>query len=166
MTLKLRAVDSFRLLPVPFTQALDDDYAPATLTHADYPDLIEQGHRIDTVATAAVLIAYNWPAGTERYRRIAKFVDAFFPRLSEFQKRALHPKWRETNLAATISGWRRFPAAEEWLERNRGVQVEARQRREFGRFLARNGTQVVASSGKREELSQEYLKWSRSHESR
>jgi hypothetical protein len=118
------------------------------------------------VATAAVLIAYNWPPGTERYRRIVKFIDAFFPRLAEFRKPGLHPKWREADLTATISGWRRFPAAEEWLERNRGVQGEVRQRREFGRFLARNGTQVVASSGKRDELSQEYLKWSRPHEPR
>ena len=30
----------------------------------------------------AVLIAYNWPKGSDRYRRIQTFVDNFFPKLA------------------------------------------------------------------------------------
>jgi TRAP transporter TAXI family solute receptor len=163
---RLRAEDGFRILPVRFGKALQDDYLPATLTNADYPGLIEAGRGVDTVAAAAVLIAYNWPPDTERYRRIAKFIEAFFPRMADFQKSPRHPKWRETDLSATVAGWKRFAAAEEWLERNRSLEAEARQRREFARFLARNGTQEAASSGQREELFQEFLKWSRTHEPR
>ncbi|HEY4723834.1 MAG TPA: TAXI family TRAP transporter solute-binding subunit, partial [Anaerolineae bacterium] len=90
-TTKLRASDGFRILPVPFSRPLQADYLPATLTNKDYPNLIEPGRDVDTVAVGAVLIAYNWAPETERYRRVAKFVDAFFPRLAEFQKAPRHP---------------------------------------------------------------------------
>ena len=46
----------------------------------------------ETVAVGAVLIAFNWPKGTERYRRIEKFVEHFFPKLAEFQKPPRHPE--------------------------------------------------------------------------
>ena len=79
---------------------LQTEYLPATLPR-DYPGLIEPGQKVDTIAVGAVLIAFNWPKGTDRYRRIQDFVDKFFPRLAEFQKPPRHPKWRETNMAAT-----------------------------------------------------------------
>ena len=72
---------------------------------------------MESVAVSAVLIAYNWPKGTDRYRRIQKFVDTFFPKLAEFQKPPRHPKWKEANLAATLPGWTRFEGAEEWLKK-------------------------------------------------
>ena len=55
-----------------------------------------------------MLIAYNWPQNTDRYRRIAKFIDAFFPRIADFQKAPRHPKWREVNLTATVPGTKDF----------------------------------------------------------
>ncbi len=85
-TARLRATDGYRILPVPFGKPLQNDYLPTTLTSDDYPNLIEPGKPIDTVAVGAVLIAYNWAPDTDRYRRIARFIDAFFPRLAEFQK--------------------------------------------------------------------------------
>ena len=92
---------------------------PTTFTAADYPGLIAPTQTIDTVAVDAVLIAFNWPKGTDRYRRIEKFVDTFFPKLAEFQKAPRHPKWKEANLAATVPGWKRFEGAEEWLRKQR-----------------------------------------------
>ena len=65
-----------------------------------------------------MLAVYNWPRDTDRYRRVALFIDAFFSKFSQFQKPPRHGKWKEANLAATLRGWRRFPAAEEWLARN------------------------------------------------
>lgn len=103
------------LLSVPYTEALEQDYFPAKLTHDDYPNLIEKGKTVDTVAVGAVLAAYNWQRDTDRYRRVATFVEQFFRRFPEFQKLPRHPKWRETNLSASLRAWRRFPAAEEWL---------------------------------------------------
>jgi hypothetical protein len=43
---------------------------PAVLTSDDYPNLIEPGGRIDTIAVPTVLAAYNWPPNTERYGKL------------------------------------------------------------------------------------------------
>ena len=66
------AAEGFRILPVPFAKPLQDDYLPATLSHADYPGMVAAGQDVETIAVGAVLIAYNWPKGTDRYRRIAE----------------------------------------------------------------------------------------------
>ena len=46
------------------------DYLPATLTSKDYPNLIPEGEKVDTIAVPAVLAAYNWTPGSERYRKL------------------------------------------------------------------------------------------------
>jgi TRAP transporter TAXI family solute receptor len=165
-TSKLKATDGFRILPVPFSKPLQNDYLPTSLTHDDYPNLIERGRNVDSVAVGAVLIAYNWAPDTDRYRRIAKFIDAFFPQLAEFQKPPRHPKWREANLAATVPGWKRFPAAEEWLNRRRSLQAKPAIRARFDQFLAQNGQQAsaFASEQNREQLFEQFLKWNRTQE--
>ena len=107
------------------------------------------------LAIGAVLIAYNWPKDTDRYRRIAAFVERFFPKLAEFQKPPRHPKWRETNLAATLPGWTRVEAAEDWL-RNR-PSATAPTREQFESFVAARGAN--ASADDREKLFRDFLKW-------
>jgi uncharacterized protein len=97
MTL-LKGSDGLHFLPIPYTNALGGDYLPTALSHDDYPDMIRAGQSIDTIAVGAVLIAYNWPKNTERYRRVEKFINAFFPRISDFQRAPNHVKWREVNL--------------------------------------------------------------------
>ncbi len=162
---KLKASDGFRILPVTFDKPLQTDYLPATLTNEDYPGLIAPGEKVETVAVGAVLIAFNWPKGTDRYRRIQKFVDTFFPRLAEFQKAPRHPKWREANLGATLPGWTRFAGAEEWV-RNRD-KVAGSERDQFGAFLAQRVSKPVAlSSEERDRLFQEFLTWSKARERR
>jgi hypothetical protein len=47
-------------------------------------------------------------------------VEAFFPKIAEFQKPPRHVKWREVNLAATLPGWKRFDAAQAWLDQHNG----------------------------------------------
>ena len=112
---KFKLEPGMTLLPVPYTEALEQDYFPAKLTNEDYPNLIPKGSSVDTVAIASVLAVYNWPRDTDRYRRVSLFIDAFFTKFPEFQKPPRHVKWKETNLSATLRGWKRFPAAEEWL---------------------------------------------------
>ncbi len=164
--IKLKASDGFRMLPVAFDKPLQTDYLPATLTNEDYPGLIAPGEKVETVAVGAVLIAFNWPKGTDRYRRIQKFVDTFFPRLGEFQKAPRHPKWREANLGATLPGWTRFAGAEEWL-RNRDKVAGGGERDQFGAFLAQRVSKPVAlSSEERDRLFQEFLTWSKARERR
>lgn len=117
---KFKLEPGMKLLPVPYADVLEQDYLPAKLTHADYPNLIEKDQAVDSVAIASVLASYNWPRDTDRYRRVAMFVDAFFAKFAEFQQPARHAKWREANINSSLTGWKRFPAAEEWLAKNAG----------------------------------------------
>jgi hypothetical protein len=153
-----------RFLPVPFAKPLQAEYLPAVLSHADYPGMIERGHDVNTIAVSAVLICYNWPRNSDRYRRIAEFVDRFFPRLGELQKPPHHPKWRETNLAAVLPGWTRFPAAAQWLkEHGQPRPTAATLREQFNQFLA--GRRAFGASGApaneadSDRLFREFLDW-------
>jgi len=105
----------FHLVPIPYDKALQDAYLPSFLTAADYPNLIAPGATVDTLASSAVLMVYNWPPGTERYNRVAKLVDALFSRIEQLQRPPRHPKWLEAAIAATLPGLQRFKAAEDWL---------------------------------------------------
>lgn len=104
-----------RFLPVEMTPALLETYLPARLVHADYPTLVpgDEAAGLDTIAVGAVMAVYAWPPGTERYRKVARFVDAFFGRFDAFLQPPRHPKWREVNLASRVPGWTRFPAVPE-----------------------------------------------------
>jgi hypothetical protein len=156
--IKLKAADGFRILPVAYAKPLQADYLPTTLTTEDYPGLIAPGEKVESVAVGAVLIAFNWPRGTDRYRRIQKFVENFFPRLGEFQKAPRHPKWREANLAAVLPGWKRFDGAEEWLRKRDGVAQGERE--QFDKFLAGRREKAAAlPSEERDRLFQEFLQW-------
>jgi TRAP transporter TAXI family solute receptor len=171
---KLKASDGYKLLPLAYAKPLQADYLPAVLTHEDYPNLIKEGETIDTIAVGAVLIAYNWSPDTDRYRRITKFIQAFFPRLAEFQKPPRHPKWRETNLNATLPGWTRFPAAEEWLTKNRALAQapasNSTERTQFNEFVStRGGDASLAMAGnpdERERLYRDFLLWKQAHDRR
>ena len=85
---KFKLEPGMTLLPVPYTEALEQDYLPTKLTNDDYPNLIPKGSTLDTIAIASVLAVYNWPRDTDRYRRVAKFIDAFFTKFPEFQQPA------------------------------------------------------------------------------
>jgi len=162
---KIKAADGFRILPMAYPKVLHDDYLPAMLTNEDYPGLIAPGQKVETVAVGAVLIAFNWPKGSDRYRRIQKFVDTFFPRLTEFQKPPRHPKWREANVAAVLPGWKRFEGAEEWLRTHAIVSDADRGR--FDNFLAIRQQQAQPASltsDERDQLFQEFMKWSKARE--
>ena len=111
----VRPDENLHFLSIRATAKLPESYTSATLTAEDYPELIEANAPISTVAMGTVLAVYNWPAGTERYRKVASFVQAFFDRLHDMQSPAHHPKWREINLTASVPGWTRFPPAEEWI---------------------------------------------------
>ena len=155
---KLRASQGLRFLPVAFAKPLQADYLPAVLSHSDYPGMVEQGHDVNTIAVSAVLICFNWAPDSDRYRRIANFVERFFPKLGELQKPPHHPKWRETNLAAVLPGWNRFPAAAQWLkQREQAAPVLAGVRRPVDQFVAQRVD--AASQAERDRLFQQFLDW-------
>jgi TRAP-type uncharacterized transport system substrate-binding protein len=156
---KLRAKDGFRILPIAFDKKMVGDFAPTMLTHEDYPDLIPDGQTVETVASGTVMIAYNWPKNTDRYRRLDKFVKTFFPRLEEFRKPPRHEKWNDTVLSTVLPGWKRFEGAEEWLKQSREQDVPVR-REQFEQFLAsRNVSARTLPQNERDKLFEEFLKW-------
>ncbi len=121
---RLTAADGLHFVPVPYPQPLIADYLPAAFNHDDYPVLIPAGESVETIAVGAVLICYNWPkTSVDHYRRVTRFVEAFFPKIADFQKPPRHPKWREVNIAATFPGWPRFEAAQAWLDSKRAAEV-------------------------------------------
>ncbi|HTO61981.1 MAG TPA: C4-dicarboxylate ABC transporter substrate-binding protein [Bradyrhizobium sp.] len=106
----------FKFLSVPYDRRLEDYYLPTSLDAADYPGLIKQGERVDSVAVPTALVAFNWQATSNRYDRVARFVEHLFSRLDKLQGAAFDPKWRAINLAAPVPGLARFPAAQAWLD--------------------------------------------------
>jgi len=141
----------FHLATVDYDKPLQGDYLPARLTSKDYPNLIGEGESVDTIAVPAVLAAYNWGTNTERYRKLALFVDAFFTKFPNFQKPPFHPKWKEVSLAAPLPGWQRLPAAQQWLDAH-GLEQGARNR--FDDFLQQN---PAAATGAQSEADKEAL---------
>lgn len=84
--MRVRPGDGLSFLPIPYTKDLGVNYLPASLTHDDYPEIIPAGQTVDTIADGAILIAYNWPKGTDHYQRVEKFINALSPRIAEFRK--------------------------------------------------------------------------------
>ena len=91
------------------------NYTQTTMTFDDYPELVSRDAPVKTVSVGTVLVAYNWAKKSERYQRVDRFVQAFFANLKDIKAR--RPKWREFDITASVSGWNRFPAAEQWLKK-------------------------------------------------
>jgi len=159
----LRAVKNedrrLHLVPIPYDPRLLDLYLPTTLSDADYPNLLAPGEKIDTVATSVLLATFNWPEDGERYRRTAKFVDAFFSKFDEFHKPPRHPKWAEASIGIKIPGWERFKAADDWIAQH--ATTGQSQRDSFDRFLATNNFPDVGTPEKRATVFRQFLEWQR-----
>src|SRR5215813_5003977 len=153
--------ERFHLVPVDYSAALQSDYLPSQLKADDYPSLVPAGQRVDTIAVPAILAAYNWAPGSERYRKVERFVQAFFDRFEDLQKPPFHPKWKEVSLAASLQGWKRFPAAQAWLDRHANTASETR--RKFDQFIAARGLDPGKSASATPEqnsaLFEQFLEW-------
>jgi uncharacterized protein len=158
----VRMGGGLHLLPIPSKElGAGAEYLPAKLTAEDYPELIQPGKTVPVVADGVVLIAYNWPRIHDRYRRVQKFVQAFFPRIDEFQKSSRHAKWRDVNIASDLAGWPRFEPASAWLAADR-AKAPPDLRARFAEFIA-----TIPSEGKgplsqadEDRLFKSFLEWS------
>jgi TRAP-type uncharacterized transport system substrate-binding protein len=108
------------LVPVPFSTAIADLYVVGEFTNADYPNLVPPGQRVDTIAAPSVLAVINSPKGSDRHRRLERFVRYLFTRWDQLMQPGFHRRWRDVNLAATVPGWTRFAPSEEMLRRSAG----------------------------------------------
>jgi TRAP transporter TAXI family solute receptor len=147
----------FHLAAVDYSKPLQTDYLPTKLTSKDYPNLISEGETVDTIAVPAVLAAYNWAPDTERRRRLALFVDAFFTKFAELRNPPFHPKWKEVSLSAPLAGWNRLPLAQQWLDKH-GVEPVKRER--FEAFLQENPDAAdIHSEADKEVLFRNFQAW-------
>ena len=162
----IKDTSGLKLLAVPYAKELEDSYYPATLTHDDYPELVPQGGRVDTVSVCAVLVSFNWPRDSVRYDKIAKFVNRFFSNFDAFLNAPRHPKWREVNFAATLEGWHRSPLAQSWIDRAKSSTNTA-ERNHFDAFLAQaNGPrETPISDAERADLFRAFIEWNKGRQS-
>jgi uncharacterized protein len=109
----IRPDEKMHFLPV--TGNLPQDYNQVTITSNDYPELVSQIAPVATVEVGTILVAYNWPDKSERRARVNRFVQAFFTHLKEIK--ALRPRWHPFDVTSDVSGWTRFPGAEQWLKK-------------------------------------------------
>ncbi|MBO0758872.1 MAG: hypothetical protein J2P54_23745 [Bradyrhizobiaceae bacterium] len=149
------------LVPVPYDPRLQDFYLPTSLSGQEYPNLLAPGEQIETIATSVLLASFNWPENGERYRRVAKFVDAFFSKFEEFHKPPRHPKWAEASISIKIPGWERFKAADEWIAQHSNTSLSERD--SFERFLQTHNIRDVESSEKKAALFRQFLEWRKSN---
>jgi TRAP-type uncharacterized transport system substrate-binding protein len=130
--------NNLHFLAIPLNPAVTAVYVPARLTADDYPALIQYNQPIDTIAVGAVLAVANLQPDSDRYRNVVNFVDAFFTGFQSLLTSGHQPKWSEVNIAADLPGWRRFPPAADWLQRNApstGAPTEDTLKAIFGRFI-------------------------------
>ena len=147
----MKADANLGLIDVSYPEKLQKSYLPATISHDDYPNLLPKGAKVDTVASTTVLITFNWPKGSIRYNRTAKFVDAFFTKFADLQKPPRHPLWKSVNYAANLPAWQRFPAAQEWLDQHRptpgagAAETDAQRRASAGAAKANAAGAIAAA---------------------
>jgi len=150
---------SLHLVPIPYDPRLQDLYLPTTLSGEEYPNLLAPGQTIDTIAASQLLVTFNWPENSERYNKVARFVDAFFSKFDEFRKPPRHPKWKEASIVAAIPGWQRFKASEDWLTAHNKIpaaQSGETEKARFERFLV---DKPVPGAAGPEVLFRQFLEW-------
>jgi TRAP-type uncharacterized transport system substrate-binding protein len=156
----------FKLLEVPYIAAFEESYLPASLSSDIYPNLIAKDSKVPTIGASLLLVTYNWAPGTERYRRLEKFVNAFFTKFDNLRKPPRHPTWRDVNLSANVRGWLRFPASQQWLDRQAAVKGRATVKGQtpgIDHAQAREQAAKAApgNAAEQERLFKEFLEWSR-----
>jgi len=151
----------FHLLSVPYDRRLQDVYLPESFSADEYPNLVPPGSKVDALAAPTLLMVYNWPAQSERYKRVARFVDALFDNIGRLQEPPRHPKWRDTVISAAVPGLQRFQPAQDWLNARTGSAPAATPVRaeEFRRFLVQRNGSANVSSAQAARLYSDFLRW-------
>ena len=149
-------------LPLELNPTLAQTYLPDRFTHDNYPKLVAEGATVPTIAVGDVMAVFAWQPHSERYNKVARFVDAFFSKFDQFQQPPRHPKWREVNLSAQVPGWTRFQAAQDWLvQQTAAGTADGVTQARFNSFLSQTspeGSGALTPAAK-EALFQQFLSW-------
>lgn len=144
--------DGFHFLPVEYSEKFRDYYVPSVLDHRDYPALIKADETIATIGVPVVLAVYNWPQGSDRFRRVERFIQDYFKRFETLREPPFHPKWREISLAAKVPGWNRYWVAENMLSTTAALRS--------GGFTAAEEPAVAAPvTAEDQKLYREFIDW-------
>jgi hypothetical protein len=153
------ANSGLHLVPIPFTRLFADQYALGEFTSDEYPTLVSEGTKIETIGVPAVLAVYNWPKDSDRYRRVERFTKALFANWEKFNEPHRHPKWRDVNLAAKVPGWTRWSVADEMLKR---IQPRDLKMSDFQLFLEQRFPPVRnLPETQQDALFREFVEWRR-----
>lgn len=119
-------LDQVHFLPIEDARLLKQ-YKPAVLTHSDYSFV---GSDVPTIAVTAILITYDYSMKKEPYYReqchnMALLGKALRDNLAELKANG-HPKWKEVDLNAEVSDWKRdVCSASEGAKEGAGHTVSA-----------------------------------------
>src|ERR1700726_3204161 len=84
--------ERFKFLPVEYGSKFEDYYLPSYLDSTDYPNLVAKGERIATIAVPTILASFKWRPGTDRYGRVARFVEELFNGVDKLKAPGFDPK--------------------------------------------------------------------------
>jgi TRAP-type uncharacterized transport system substrate-binding protein len=110
----------FHIVPIPWSSALEPVYAPAHVTAADRPNLVNPTAPVETVGEPMALVALDAVPGSPRADGLGRVARLFFDNYDGFLSDGRDSHWREVNLAADASWptepWPRLGAAQSWLD--------------------------------------------------
>lgn len=150
------------LLAIPYERQLQDIYLPSTFSSEEYPNLVPQGDKVDTVTSSTVLMVYNWPVQSDRYARVARLVNAMFDKMELLQRPPRSAKWRDTIITASLPGLQRFKAAQDWIDARTAKSGGTPEEAKFRKFIdGVDNRTVQQSSEDTAKLYNEFLKWKR-----
>jgi len=110
----------FHIVPVPWSATLEPVYAPAHITAAVRPNLVDATTPVETVGEPMALVALDASPGSPRADALGRVARVFFDNYDGFLSDDRDPRWRDVNLAADATWpgepWPRLAAAQSWLD--------------------------------------------------
>ena len=110
----------FHIVPIPWSPTLEPVYAPAQVTAADRPNLVNSAIPVETVGEPMALVAIDAGPGSTRADGLGRIARLFFENYDGFLSEERDSHWRDVNLAADASWptepWPRLGAAQSWLD--------------------------------------------------
>ena len=110
---------TFKLLSVVMDEELGKTYLPSMLNDPAYAGLLDADGGLETISMSYVFAVFNADKGTERYNKFKKLADVLYPAIEDLQTGQRYANWSHVNMSASVPGWTRYVAAEEWLTRKK-----------------------------------------------
>jgi hypothetical protein len=143
---------------------LQDIYLPSSFSSEEYPNLVAKDTKVYALAVPTVLMVYNWPPESERYRRVARFVDALFGKIGQLQqphviRNGKTPDYRSASPGWNVSSRRRTGSTKPSRRQATQAGPTAATAEEFRSFLVqKNGGENVSPQDTSKAYN-DFLRW-------